>query len=54
VASTFRGVDVADLVGLDSPVAHGEAHRFLGTGAVGRRGRDVVRVRGLPKPTTSA
>src|SRR5437899_5869594 len=41
------GVDVADLTGLDAPVAHGEAHRFLGSGAVGRRGRDVVRVRGL-------
>src|SRR5438132_9092381 len=27
------GVDVADLTGLDPPVAHGEAHRFLGSGA---------------------
>src|SRR5439155_22389446 len=40
-------VDVADLTGLDPPVAHGEAHRLLGSGAVGRRGRDVVCVRGL-------
>ncbi len=25
------GVDVADVIGLDSPVAHREAHRFLGS-----------------------